>query len=119
MVRLSITLHAATARAAEDLIEALQFQVWSTRVEPGCLGCAAWTEPVTTVHYFEDWASEADVRRRVLSDRFTSVLSVVESTVKAHVQFDFVTETRGLDYVEEVRGQSSSPTNQETGAEPA
>ena len=55
----------------------------------------------------EDWATEADVRRRLLSDRFTSILSVVESAVDADVRFDFVSSTRGLEYIVEVREQTT------------
>ena len=51
--------------------------------------------------YVEEWATEADMRLRVRSDRFTSVLAIVESAREADVHFDFVTTTRGLEYVEE------------------
>ena len=45
------------------------------------------------------------MRLRVRSERFTRLLEVLESAPEAPpaVQFDFVTETRGLDYVAEVR----------------
>jgi quinol monooxygenase YgiN len=105
MVRLSITLNAASARDADSLVEGLQFLVPSTRLEPGCIGCSAWSDPDSTVRYLEDWATEADLRRRVLSDPFTTLLAVVEFAQHAQVQFDFVTQTRGLDYVVEVREQ--------------
>ena len=75
----------------------------STRLEPGCLGCSAWLDPDATVRYVEEWATEADMRRRVRSERFTSLLAVIESAQEPLVQFDFVTMTRGLDYVAEVR----------------
>ena len=107
MVRLAITLTAGSTRGAESLIEGLHYQIPSTQLERGCVGCGAWTGPDSTVHYFEDWATEADIKRRVLSERFTSLLAVVESASEAHVQFDFVTETRGLEYVFEVREQAS------------
>jgi hypothetical protein len=56
------------------------------------------------VRYVEEWATEEAMRRRVRSDRFTLLLEVLESASEAPgVQFDFVTETRGLDYVAEVR----------------
>ena len=103
MVRLSITLTAGTPRGAESLIEGLHYQIPGTQLERGCVGCGAWTGPDATVHYFEDWATEPDIKRRVLSNRFTSLLAVVESASEAHVQFDFVTKTRGLDYVVEMR----------------
>jgi hypothetical protein len=45
----------------------------------------------------------------VSSDRFTLVLSLLESVREPpHVQFDFVSTTRGLDYVAEVRHHSST-----------
>ena len=48
------------------------------------------------------------MRQRVRSDRFTSLLAVVESGQDPQVQFDFVTESRGLDYVEEARTDATS-----------
>jgi hypothetical protein len=81
-----------------------------TRLTPGCLGCSAWVDPDCTVHYEEDWATEAQIRDRVASDPFTRLLSVIEaSEAQPRVQFDFVTRTRGLDYVEEVRGAGRPP----------
>lgn len=103
MVRLTVTLR-PPARCVQKLVEAFRYLMLSTRLESGCLGCYAWNEPDSKVHYVEEWATEADMRRRVGSDRFTSVLALLESVQEPpHVQFDFVSATRGLDYVEEVR----------------
>jgi quinol monooxygenase YgiN len=103
VVRLTLALR-ASPRSAEDLLGALRFLLQMTRLEPGCLGCVAWAEPDGFIHYEEEWATEADIQRRIRSDRFTSLLSVVESAQEPpRVQFDFVTTTRGLDYVAEVR----------------
>jgi hypothetical protein len=56
------------------------------------------------VRYVEEWATEDAMRLRVRSERFTRLLEVLESAPSSPwVQFDFVTETRGLDYVAEVR----------------
>jgi hypothetical protein len=104
MVRLSVALNAASAHSAQDLLEALRFVAVSARVEPGCQGCFAWLDPDSTVRYVEEWVTEADIRRRVRSDAFTSVLAVVEAAQEPLVQFDFVSKTRGLDYVAEIRG---------------
>jgi hypothetical protein len=61
-------------------------------------------EDDTTLRYAEEWATEADMRRRVQSDRFTSLLAIMEAAREPpQVQFDFVTIRRGLDYVAEVR----------------
>ena len=107
MVRLTVTLR-PSARGVHDLVDAFRFLIVSTRIEPGCLGCSVWTDPDSRVHYVEEWSSETDIRRRVGSERFTSVLALLESVREApHVQFDFVSVTRGLDYVEEVRQHSA------------
>ena len=68
-----------------------------------------------TVHYQEDWATEPDMRERVVSEGFTRLLSVIEASEGLpEVQFNFVTKTRGLDYVEEVRAAAGQPeTNDE------
>ncbi len=106
MVRLTVALNAASARGTQDLLEALRFLAVSVRLEPGCEGCSAWVDPDSTVRYAEEWVTEADMRRRVRSASFTSLLAVVETAQQPQVQFDFVSTTRGLDYVEEVRNDT-------------
>lgn len=104
MVRLSVALKATSVHAAEALLEACRFLSTDTQGDPGCLECSAWLEPDAIVRYTELWATETDMRRRVRSEHFTSLLGVVDSARDAAMQFDFVTYTRGLDYVEEIRG---------------
>jgi quinol monooxygenase YgiN len=103
MVRLNVSLGARSPRHAQNLLEAFQFLMMGTRLEAACTECTVWLEPDSTVRYTELWTSEEDMRRRVSSPQFTSLLSVVEAAQAARVQFDFVTKTRGLDYVKEVR----------------
>jgi quinol monooxygenase YgiN len=106
MVRLNVVLTPASQRGVDELLDALRFVISGTRLQPGCLGCSAWADPDMTVHYVESWSSEEDMRQHVLSPLFTSLLAVVESLRTApHVQFDFVSASRGLDYIAEVRGQ--------------
>jgi quinol monooxygenase YgiN len=106
MVRLNVVLNSGSPRGVEDLLDALRFVIAGTRLEPGCLGCSAWADPDLTVHYVESWSSEEDMREHVLSPLFTSLLAVVESLrAPPHFQFDFVSASRGLDYVAEVRGE--------------
>ena len=103
MVRLSVALTASSLRAAQDLLDGLRYVALGTRLEPGCLACSAWSGP-ESMHYVEEWASEVDLRRHVRSNSFTSLLALMEAASEPRVQFDFVTTTRGLDYVAEVRG---------------
>jgi quinol monooxygenase YgiN len=104
MVRLTVTLSASSQRNVQDLLEALRFLMLGTRLEPGCCDCSVWVNPESTVHYVEEWQTEADMRSRVRSSDFTSLLGVIESVHQLpHVQFDFVSNTRGLDYVVQLR----------------
>lgn len=107
MVRLSISLGASSSRNGQDLLDALRFLVPSTRLEPGCIGCSAWIEPDSTVHYVEEWTTEAAMKLRVTSSAFTPLLAIIEAASDPRVQFDFVAVTRGLDYVEQIRGVGS------------
>ena len=63
-------------------------------------------EPDSTVRYVEEWVTERTCAACAVA-RFTSVLAVVESAREADVHFDFVSETRGLDYVAEVRSKGA------------
>ena len=106
MVRLAVVL-AAPVRGTQQLVHALRFLALPTSFEPDCLGCSCRVsagDDESFVCYEEEWATEEAMRLRVRSDRFTQFLEVLESSPRApSVQFDLVTETRGLDYVEEVR----------------
>jgi quinol monooxygenase YgiN len=106
MVRLNVVLNPGSSRCVDDLLDAFRFVIAGTRLEPGCLGCSAWADPDLSVHYVESWASEEDMRQHVRSSQFTSLLAIVESLRAPPVlQFDFVSSSRGLDYVAEVRGE--------------
>jgi quinol monooxygenase YgiN len=110
VVRLTVVL-VASGRSAPRLEEALRSLMIPTMLKEGCLECSTWVDPDCTVHYQEEWATEAHMRDRVRSEQFTRLLAVIEaSESQPRVQFDFVTMTRGLDYVEEVRQSSVSPT---------
>jgi hypothetical protein len=111
MVRLKVAL-AASPGYAPRLLDALRFLIGETRLEDGCVTCAAWIDAGppggydATVHYLEERENEPNMRQRVLSDAFTSLLSVMEAATRApHIEFDFTAAQRGLDYIAEVRQQ--------------
>jgi quinol monooxygenase YgiN len=111
MVRLSVTL-VASPMGARPLLDAFRSLMVPVRLERGCLGCLVWeeTDDDTTLHYAEEWASESDMKRRVQSDRFTSLLAVMEAAAEPpEVYFDFVARRRGLDYVAELRHCGGGP----------
>jgi len=108
VVRLAVVL-VSPVRGTQQLIHTLRFLASPTSLEPGCLGCRVWTEgdEESLVRYEEAWATEEAMRLRVRSEGFTRLLEVLESAPEApRVQFDFIMESRGLDYVEEVRNNA-------------
>jgi quinol monooxygenase YgiN len=108
MVRLTVSLP-AQPRCVQELLEALRFLMLGTRLEDGCISCTVWADADSTIHYTEEWATEEAIRRHVQSDGFTSLLAVMEAAKQPpEIHFDFVTTTRGLDYVAEVRGEPIS-----------
>ena len=109
MVRLAVVL-AAPARGTKQLVHTFRLLASPTSLEPGCLGCRVWTEDHDScVRYEEVWATEEAIRLRVQSEGFTRLLELLESAPEApSLRFDFVTDTRGLDYVEEVRKMDAS-----------
>lgn len=103
MIRLTVTIKAWPSIEA-NLTEALRYLKVGTQIEKGCLRCSVWADPDATIHYIEEWDTEADLTRHVRSQRFTSLLAVLESAPEQPlVRFDFVTESRGLEYVAELR----------------
>ena len=79
-----------SARVAQDLLDALRF----LSVAPGS-NPAAWVLRVGGSRLDRALrrgvGTEADMRQRVLSTAFTSLLAIVEAAQEPHVQFDFVT----------------------------
>jgi quinol monooxygenase YgiN len=107
MVRMTVALVAAHPRG-HQLVQSLRSLVAVTRLEPGCLTCTVWSDLESSVRYIEEWATELDVKRRIRSDPFSSVLAAMKRADEAPIiRFDFYTLSRGLDYVREIRQQPS------------
>jgi quinol monooxygenase YgiN len=109
MVHLMVTLTASKA-AAPRLVAALRTLMGAVRLEPGFDASSVWTteredDGGLLVHYEERWADEKAMEARVRSERFTSLLEVVERAPDdPKVEFQFVARRHGLEYVEAVRG---------------
>ena len=103
MVRMTLVLVASQPRA-DHLVQALRSLMVRTRIDPACLTCSVWLDMDSTVRYVEEWATEADMERRVRSDIFTWLLAVMEGAEEPpEIRFDFHALSRGLDYVREIR----------------
>ena len=76
------------------------------RIRPGCLACSVATDITnrSVVRYTEDWSTEQDLRERVRSDSFAHLVTLMEDAAQPpRIEFTLRHETRGLDFVEEIR----------------
>jgi quinol monooxygenase YgiN len=72
---------------------------------------AADADHANTFWYREDWVDMEALRRDLQSDRFSLLVSVMETgTEHPIVEFRLVTETRGLEYVAAVREAAGQDT---------
>ncbi len=77
-----------------------------TRTTRGCIGCSVLTDigKRGAVRYVEEWQTEEDLRRRLRSDTFSQLVSLIEGAVQPpRIEFALDHETRGLDFMDEVR----------------
>jgi len=92
---------------ARSLTMALHGLMTDIRAVHGCLGCYVSTGMFDqgTVSYIEEWRTEEDLRRRLQSDMFSVLAALIEGSIE-HPKIEFLLPggTRGLDFVEEVRG---------------
>jgi quinol monooxygenase YgiN len=78
-----------------------------TRGVRGCMGCSVSADigKGGVVRYIEEWQTEDDLRQRLRSDTFTHLVALIEDASQApRIEFKLAEKTRGLDFVEEVRG---------------
>ena len=88
------------------MLEALNSLTSIAGLDRGCTACRLFVDSKDPrlFCYEEDWVSREDLDREILSDRFTRLLSILETASEQPIlKFRFVSETRGLEYVGEVR----------------
>ena len=92
-----------------ELIRALRIQMGRTRVQPGCIHCQINqdTEEPNTILYQEQWQSWSDIEHHIRSDRFSWILELMELSCNTpDLQFCDIHETRGMEYVKQIRQAS-------------
>jgi quinol monooxygenase YgiN len=63
-------------------------------------------DDANAIHYEERWRSPQDIETQVRSPRYTHLLALMESaSEQPSLEFHFVSETRGLEYVASARNQ--------------
>ena len=101
---------ALTARHAEAwrLVDALGALIAPARHDLECVGCrlvvSSGPDDGWRVHYLEEWSSETALRHQVRLARFPQLMNIAErSLTPPEIAFELEHDTRGLDYVDEVR----------------
>ncbi len=108
MVQLLLRLTAPPGRLQQTLValRAVELPVrltrWKVRTH-----LSQETENNHVLNYVEEWADVEELNEQIQSPRFAQLLALMETAAEApSLQFLFVSEIRGLDYVAQVRGES-------------
>ncbi len=90
------------------MVKALRMLLRAARAETGFISgrlCLGADDPDATL-YEERWQTREDFEDQLRSSRYTRLLALMESAAEQpSLEFHFVSETRGLEYVAAVRGE--------------
>ena len=91
----------------EDFTRDLASFLGPTQVEPGCLSCILyqdWSD--SSIVYIESrWDTKDNMIHHIRSDSYKKLIHLMELGTKPPiVEFHTVCESRGLDFIEAVRG---------------
>jgi quinol monooxygenase YgiN len=96
-----------------DTVRALRALWDSTRALPGCSGGGVYQEAGSpgTALYIEIWEDAAQLETHVRSRGYDRLLAIMETAATCpELQFNLVAETRGLEWVEQLRLRTTSTT---------
>lgn len=108
-VVLTILRMKSSAPRTAEMVQALRVISRAARAETGLIGCRILldTDDANTVDYEERWQTREDFDKQLRSRRYTKLLALMESaTEQPSLEFHFISETRGLEYLGEVRGEA-------------
>ncbi len=106
------------AQGLAPMLRSLAKVMFQARLERGCVDCRVYAETgkPQSLLYVEQWSTCEDFDAQVRSERFGSLLAIMESAPQApELQVRTVSEQRGLGYVRSVRLASRGMTSTETG----
>ena len=107
MILTILTMRTSAPRTVE-VIQALRVLTRAARAEKGFVTCHLCLEAddANTIHYEERWQTGEDFEDQLRSPRYTRLLALMESASEPpSLEFHFISETRGLEYVADVRGE--------------
>ena len=109
---LSLILEGAKRK---QVVRSLRASSGPTRVEPGCLACRVMEEVDDPghVHYLEMWETSEQLVARLRSKRYRHVLAAMEESVASpQLQFFWVSEVKGIEFLEAARLDAAQPEPQ-------
>jgi len=90
----------------QQTIEAFRSLMVPAQLDRHCSGCWLYVDAMDSrrLCYMEEWTGLVQLGREIRSTRFTRLLSIMEDAPKRpSLEFRFIDQIRGLDYVREVR----------------
>ncbi len=89
-----------------EVLKAIRTLLEPIRVKPGCL---SWhicqdIDDNNAITFIGEWSSRGDLDEHIRSKEYKIVLSLMEMSIEPpKVSFNFVSESKGLELVEEIR----------------
>ena len=111
---LSLTLE---GRKRQQVVRSLRALSGPTLVEPGCISCQVLEEigDPTHLQYIELWETTDQLLAHLRSKGYRQVLAAMEeSATPPQIQFLWVSEAKGIEFLEAARLSSPSTTPQST-----
>lgn len=106
MVQLVIRM-VAPAGHLEEFLQALQSVSRPAERDRGCVTARILREDERRLWYLEEWNDVSAFELQLAGERIGRLLAVLEAAAEApSVEFRFVSATRGLEYLAEVRGRA-------------
>jgi quinol monooxygenase YgiN len=95
-------------RRAGELVQAFRLLIRQARAEKGFITgrLSLEADNSDTICYEERWETQRDFEEQARSPRYFQLLALMESaTEPPSLEFHFVSETRGLDFLASLRGK--------------
>jgi quinol monooxygenase YgiN len=105
MVHVTLNMVAHPRRRAE-MIQALRSLMLLLPAAPGYVSCRLCQEAddANTICYAEEWHTPEDLDRQIRSNHYTRLLALMEEAAEPpEFRLSWVTDVKGLEYLEAVR----------------
>jgi quinol monooxygenase YgiN len=96
----------------KEVMEILGSITEQIQFEPGCIICRLYRDikEDRALMLEEIWSSEKDLQRHLGSDKFHTVLLVVEmASEPPEIRFDMISHSTGIETIEKVRANPDHP----------